>query len=113
MSRANLSRALLDDATLIGAQLIGTNLSRAFLDRANLSGAVFVEANLRGAFLDQANLSAARLGAADLRRATLRGAKNLFVKQLTKAATLYEAELDDTLMEKIKRDYPHLLANPG
>ncbi len=71
-----------------------------------------MEANLSGAFLDQVNLSAARLGAADLRRATLRGAKSLFVKQLSKAATLYEAELDESLMGKIERDYPHLLEKP-
>jgi uncharacterized protein YjbI with pentapeptide repeats len=105
---------LLDEAKLIGAKLRGANLSRAFLDQANLIGADLIGANLSGAFLDKAILTGADLIDANLRGAvlrwtSLREVKNLSAKQLSQAATLYEAELDVNIRELIKRDYPHLL----
>jgi uncharacterized protein YjbI with pentapeptide repeats len=94
---AKLNRASLDAANLIGADLSGSDFGRAFLDRANLIGANLRDANLRGA---------------TVRWATLRGAKNLDVQQLCKALTLYEAELDQEHKELILRDYSHLLEDP-
>ena len=61
---ADLGRADLVDANLVGADL----------GRANLIGADLVGANLRGANLVGADLRRADLRGADLRRADLRGA---------------------------------------
>jgi uncharacterized protein YjbI with pentapeptide repeats len=97
---------LLDEAKLIGAELIGTNLSRAFLEGANLIGADFTGADLSGAFLDNAsfmgsNLAEVDLEGAFLRWANLRRVKNLSAKQLSKATTFHGAELDEELREKV------------
>jgi uncharacterized protein YjbI with pentapeptide repeats len=105
---------LLDEAKLIGANLRRANLSRAFLYRTNLIGAEFLGANLSGAFLDQAILTGANLIDANLtgvflRWATLRDVKNLSTRQLSKAATLYGAELDENVRRQIEAEHPHLL----
>jgi hypothetical protein len=38
--------------------------------------------------------------------------ENLSVEQLSKAATLYEAELEPDLMKEIEKNYPHLSEMP-
>ena len=68
----------------------------------DLHGANLCEVDLRGAFL----------GEADLRGANLLRVKNLSVEQLSKAATLYEAELEPDLMKEIEKNYPHLSEKP-
>jgi uncharacterized protein YjbI with pentapeptide repeats len=98
---------LLDEAKLIGAELIGTNLSRAFLEGANLIGADLTGADLSGGFLDNAslmgsNLAEVNLQGAFLRWSNLRRVKNLSVKQLSKVTTLYGAELDEELRKKVE-----------
>jgi uncharacterized protein YjbI with pentapeptide repeats len=89
--------AFLNRANLIGAELAGADLGKAFLENANLIGANLYGTNLRDAVV---------------RWVTLRGAKNLSVRQLSKAATLYETELDKDQREGILKDYPHLLEKP-
>ncbi len=67
---SNTTKATLEKAASIGADLRYANLSGADLSGANLSGAYLRdadlrEANLRGANLRYANLSSANLGGAD------------------------------------------------
>lgn len=69
--RAQLSRAVLMGAQLSEADLRGANLSKAHLLRADLRGANLQKANLQGAKLIQANLSGANLSEADLSKASL------------------------------------------
>ena len=38
--------------------------------------------------------------------------RNLTIEQLSKVKTLYEAELDSTLLQQIKKEYSHLLERP-
>ena len=68
-SQSDLSRALIGDKDLIGADLSG-----AYLRRANLSGAYLSDADLSGAYLRRANLSGANLIGANLSDARLIGA---------------------------------------
>lgn len=125
--KANLKRAKLYGADLRGADLRGTDLRLANLWRADLRGANLAEADLRlanlyGADLRLADLRGAKLwlanlAEADLRRANLAGgdlrrARNLKADQLSEVKTLYDAELDPELSQKIKSDYPHLLKKP-
>ncbi len=68
--RANLGRANLQEADLIGANLqeadlIGANLQEADLRGANLEGADLRGAKLQGAYLGWANLQEAYLGGAE------------------------------------------------
>lgn len=107
----DLRDASLREANLGGAHLVGADLSRADLfkadlrgtdlSRATLRGASFMGANLSGAnlsrsFLNKAGLIRANLSGANLRGAWLDGVsflmiKNLTVKQLIEATTLFEA----------------------
>jgi hypothetical protein len=38
--------------------------------------------------------------------------KNLSIKQLSEARTLYKAELDPELKKQVRKKYPHLLEEP-
>ena len=69
---SNTTKATLEKAASIGADLRDANLSGADLSDADLR-----EANLRGADLSDANLGAANLSGANLRDANLRGADNI------------------------------------
>ena len=109
LRRANLSEAILIGADLFLADLSETNLAEALLDEASLSGARFIGANLsraallksdlRGANLTNANLSEADLVVACLMMANLSGA-NLSGANLSEAiltgANLSEANLSGT-----------------
>jgi uncharacterized protein YjbI with pentapeptide repeats len=95
--RVNLSGANLEDADLMNANLDRTylkdvNLSRSNLERAYLGDAHFEGTNLEGANLEDANFEYAEL----------KGAINLTVDQLSKAKTLYHAELEEELETKLR-----------
>ena len=114
---ADLQGADLQGADLQGADLIGTNLQGAYLQRANLQEDYLQRANLKGANLKGADLQGAYLAAADLteadlKRANLIKAKGLTIEQLCDAETLYEAKLDEDLLNKVKEKCTHLLKNP-
>jgi Pentapeptide repeats (8 copies) len=73
----------------------------------------FIEANLKGANLREANLKGANLKGANLREAKLKGATNLTIDQLSTVKTLYKVvDLDSTLFEQVRENYPHLLEKP-
>jgi hypothetical protein len=44
--------------------------------------------------------------------ATLTGAENLTIEQLSKVKTLFLAKLDPELLEQVKKCCPHLLEKP-
>jgi uncharacterized protein YjbI with pentapeptide repeats len=116
---AYLRGAYLERTYLRETNLGGANQQGAYLREANLGGANLRGADLRGADLERADLGEANLGGADLRRANfreadlgganLRGTENLTLEQLSAAKTLYKAELDASLLKKVKSEYPHLL----
>lgn len=105
--RADLRRAKLKKANLREANLREANLRRAFLWGADLKGAYLEGTDLREADLREADLMGAYLVGANLQ-----GAFDLTIEQLSKAKTLYEAQLDSELLKQIKKDYPHLLEKP-
>jgi len=111
LQKANFYGAKLEGATLYRAQLQEAILWRADLRGANLSGATLTNADLREAFLQnadltRANFSGAKLEGANLQGAVLKGALKLDPEQLVKVETLYEADLDPLLEEKIKQEDP-------
>ena len=130
---AHLKRALLDDAHLEGAYLADAFLEGAILDGAYLEGAYLKNAHLKvaylrnahleGAYLEGSNLEYAYLEGANLEYtyllnthlegaylgyANLKGAKYLKIDQLSKAQTLYKAQLDPELEDELKEKYPDL-----
>ncbi len=108
----DLQVASLLSADLRGAYIGGANLAHAFLSSANLQGAHLEGANLIHADLRRANLQEAELRGANLQEADLQDVKNLTIEQLSKVKTLYQAKLDDELMQQVKEKYPHLLEEP-
>ncbi len=88
-------------------ELKGANLASANLTSANLTNADLSEANLPRADLSKANFSEAKL-----ERTNFKGAKNLTVDQLSKAKTLYQAQLDPELEAELRaKGFGHLLDN--
>jgi uncharacterized protein YjbI with pentapeptide repeats len=137
LKNADLSEAILDKGTFIrgnfrnsvcvDARLYNAVLLRADFREANLSDAKaemaimhlgkFQGADLTGANLSKADLSKAELHGADLTSAKLAGAnlteaEGLSVEQLANVKTLYQAELDPELKEKISKEHPELLELP-
>ena len=119
---ANLQQASLWDTNLQNAILVGVNLHGAYLVRAklqnanlwdaNLQGAHLVGANLQNADLNHVNLTDANLMDANLRNVDLTTARNLEVKQLLKAKTLYKADLPVGMKKEIEKEKPGLLDDP-
>jgi uncharacterized protein YjbI with pentapeptide repeats len=100
--------AKLEEVSFWRADLRGADFSRATLIKADLREAVLQNADLRGA-----NFSGATLEDANLQKALLRGALNLEPEQLANVETLYQADLDPSLKEKIKQKDPQLLSAPA
>lgn len=99
LSGANLKGVILTSADLRGVNFGHSNLENASLENAycknaNFSGANLKGTNLKGTFLHYANL---------------KGAKGLTIENLSSAASLYEAILEDSLLEIIKSNYPQKL----
>jgi len=99
---SNFSKANLEKANLSGASLWKANLSKANLSGATLNSAILPRANLQGAYFKEAKFTGAYF----------MGAKSITSEQLCKAKTLYEAQLDSGLQEKVKKECPELLKGP-
>jgi uncharacterized protein YjbI with pentapeptide repeats len=107
LQRANLSVANLQHSSLAAAELQGANLHGA-----DLQGALLSRANLQGANLESAILEDANLEEANLQEANLQKSLGLTSEQLCKASTLYQTQLETSLMTQILNDCPHLLEKP-
>lgn len=112
LQEANLEGACLRDAFLWKTNLQDANLLFSDLQGAFLADTNLQKANLQGANLQSAILSDANLQGANFRECDLRGARYLYVEQLSKVKTLYDAKLDSEIREEIKKKYPHLLEEP-
>ena len=110
----------LEGVNLSYAHLEGTQLKKANLKGANLKGANLKGANLEGAELQGANIKDAIFDNAWLRNANLEvvlhiiggGPECAETEQLSKAKTLYDAELPYALLKQMKRRYPCLFKDP-
>ena len=93
---------------LLESRSKGGGLLRSHAEKADLREAVLQNADLR-----QANFSEATLEGANLQGALLKRAKNLRPEQLATVETLYQADLDPSLKEKIKQQHAQLLNAPA
>ena len=91
LTSANLSGSFLIEADLGSADLKSANLSEAFLGKADLIAAELSGTDLRGALLDEANLTLADLSGADLRGADLKSTN--LIKADLRRADLRRADL--------------------
>jgi uncharacterized protein YjbI with pentapeptide repeats len=111
LKNADLREANLEDSNLMMANLGGTylvsaNLRNARLKGADLTQAILTDANLRksdmsGALLLGTVVRGVDLGGANLQGADLRGAVGLTTGQVCSAASLREAQMDDSLLRDV------------
>jgi uncharacterized protein YjbI with pentapeptide repeats len=105
---ADFSGAHLENAQLWWANLEGATLEKAHLEKADLEDASLAGACLRRAYLEGADFRGVSIARANLMGAYLKGARYLTVEQLARVHTLYQAELDPSLLQEIEWFYPHL-----
>lgn len=114
LNRTNFEGSNLNQASLMQSYASGANFKDSFMIKANLEKAFLIKANFQNAFLMEACLKGAHVIGADfdnanLFKADLRGVEGITVEQLKKAKTLYQAQLDSELLEKIQQDCAQLL----
>jgi uncharacterized protein YjbI with pentapeptide repeats len=109
-------------AHLEGAQFEGNHVSSAIFEEAYLEGANFEGANFKKIDLEFTSFPKGKyvkvtgdmsiFKGANLEGANFKEAKNLTVDQLSKAKTLYKAELDKNLEEELReKGFGYLLEN--
>ncbi|MGH1363285.1 MAG: pentapeptide repeat-containing protein [Calditrichia bacterium] len=115
---ADLRLADLRNASLSSVDLPYANLQKSRLDNTDLSHSMLSGSDLRivnfsGANLMHANLSGADLGEAYFYATDLRNVRGLKVEQLSRAATLYLAQISDTmLLNPLRKYWPNLFLHP-
>lgn len=93
-------------------QLQGADCTNANFDGTNLKGANFEGADLTRAVLSSEKLEGVNFDGAILQEIEIRGSNKLSINQLANVKTLYKAKLNPSLIEEIKKKYPHLLEKP-
>lgn len=114
MNQTNLENSNLNSANMRGAYANGANFQDAYLIKAQFENAYLIKTNFKNAFLMESSLCGSFLMGADfeqasLYKADLRGAKGLTADQLSKAKTLYLAEMDPELRDEVVRLAPQLI----
>lgn len=125
LHRANLYSSTLSWANLSKADLYGAMIAEADLEGVNLSWANLSEASFNWSDLGKANFKGANLTKADFEEANLLEAENLTFDQLSKAKTLYGAQIEEGLLISLKEKchdlfveksleekYPHWFEEP-
>ena len=114
LNQTNFENSNLNGASLMGAYASGANFQDAYLIKTVLENSFLIKTNFRNAQLMEANLRNSYLMGTDfenasLFKADLRGAKGLTFDQLSKAKTLYMAEMDDDVRAQVMENAPHLV----
>jgi hypothetical protein len=114
MNQTNFENSNLNQASFKSSYASGANFNDAFLIKAQFESAFLIKASFRNAYLMEANLRNSYLMGADfenasLYKADLRGAKGLTAEQLTKAKTLYLAQMDEALHKEVMVMIPELV----
>ncbi len=101
LKRSKLGNANMSNADLTGADLRDADLNKSKLTKANMGFTQLEGTRFNGANLDGANLDGATIGCTDV-CTDFQGAKNLTVKQITRATGWEQACYD----EKIGKQLP-------
>jgi len=107
----NLKGVVLRKSNLQDVILGMANLEDADLSDTNLTNADLKNANLRNANLSNVNFLNAELRNANLTNANLNSAKNLTENQISQVKTLYNAQIDLPLKNRLEQKYRLLFIN--
>lgn len=104
LNQVNLNSSFASGANFKDANLIKANLKKAYLIKANFQNTFLMEANLNGA-----NVSGVNFANANLYKSDLRNAEGLTIDQLENVRTLYLAQFDEELAQKLNENFPELV----
>lgn len=99
---SKLKRLTMTDCTLKNINFSNANLKGAILKECRLMGAKFKHANLQSAVLAGSNLDNVDYEGANLNFSNLKGASNINISELCKAATLNYIVLDVAIEQQVK-----------
>ncbi len=111
LTSADLREAVLKDTNLQGALLVGAKLQKADLTNANLKDANLKNAILADTILEGANLEGVNFRGAYLQGTNLKKTTGLTVDKFSSVVTLFKAELDQDMKEKVDKKFPYLFFN--
>lgn len=114
LNQTNFENSNLNGANLKGAYASGATFQDAYLIKAKMENSFMIKSNFKNAFLMESVMVNSYLMGTDfenasLYKADLRGAKGLTAEQLSKAKTLYMAELDPEIREELMKLAPQLI----
>jgi uncharacterized protein YjbI with pentapeptide repeats len=114
MNQTNFENANLNNAYLSGSFASGANFKDSYLIKAEFNNSFLIKANFTNAYLMESDLrnchlTGAEFKDANLYKADLRGAKGLTIEQLSEAKSLYLAQFDDDITEKVIDQIPELV----
>ena len=106
LRESNLENSNLTMANLAESYLASTKLTNARMKSADLSKAILTDSDLRksdlsGALMGGAVLRGTDLSDANLRGADLRGADGLTATQICSVSSLWQAQMDDNLLQQV------------
>jgi BTB/POZ domain-containing protein KCTD9 len=101
LQQVKLSKAILWDVNLLGANLEESDFTEASFRGAILKNANFQRANLKGANFGDANLEGAKLNHANIQGANFWNAKGLTIEQVKSAQNWETAEYSNNFYEKL------------
>lgn len=113
LSKKNFKEAQFQFANFVLANFQGANFYEADLSGAKLRFADFSCANMKNVVLTGADLSESGFISANLEGADLSGAKNISLEKISKAFTLYNASLPDSVKMHIHNNHPDLIKKPN
>jgi uncharacterized protein YjbI with pentapeptide repeats len=108
----DLTAAAFINADLTEANFENTICAGGFFQGANLKGANFKKADLHYAEYPGANFEGTEFQEADFLGSINYGEENLSIEDLCKAKSLFDAKLDEEILEKVREVCPHLLDKP-
>jgi uncharacterized protein YjbI with pentapeptide repeats len=109
---ANLEKSQFIDANMAFCSFWGADLQGTWFLATNLAGSSFLGADLRKCRMMGSNVANAGFEGASFIGADLRYIKNYTIEQLSKAHSFYNAIMDSSLEDQLKKKYPQLFIKP-
>lgn len=114
MNQTNFENANLNNANLEGSFASGANFKDSYLIKSDFRNSFLIKAVFNNAYMMESDmrdchLTGAEFKDANLYKADFRGAKGLTIEQLSEAKSLYLAQFDDDIAEKVLDQIPDLV----
>jgi len=114
LNQTNFENSNMNNASFVRSFASGANFKDSFLIKADFRNSFLIKANFENAYLMEADLRDCHLTGAEFKDANLykvdfRGAEGLTIEQLAEAKSLYLAQFDPEIKEKVHSLMPELV----